>query len=133
MAAVWSTQNWTSSSSSLPRSQSSLLRSLSLAPSLVPRYDTTAKIEFYNPDYDGETPVVDALARGAEGGGYGAVKTQREIRVEDIRGNEDHFQLETTGFQVVQHHSAVLAEHSHALADHRDAYFEECEQLLRDL
>lgn len=71
-------------------------------PSLVPR-DITATFNYYKDPEDGSPPAPNYSDRPSS---YEREPLSERLTVHDIRGSEDQYTLDTTGFQVYKHESA---------------------------
>ena len=88
--------------------------------------DITATFHYYKDNADGSPPEPNYVDRPA---GYYREPISQELIVHDIRGSEDQYTLDTTGFQVVKHKSVE----KDFLDDEqiKAQYYQETEELLK--
>lgn len=97
----------------------------------IPRGPTTSALIFYAPPADGSTPFnyVEKQPEGQPQRNYG--EEPHEVTIADIRGRERDFDLNTSGFAVVQGVPSAAPPDFADDAAIRDIYYPETEALLK--
>ena len=88
--------------------------------------DVTGTFHYYKDPEDGSPPAPNYVNKP---GSYERVPVSQEMVVHDVRGTEDQYTLDTTGFQIYKHESAEKA----FVDDEqiKNAYYPEVEELLK--
>lgn len=91
------------------------------------RNDVETSLNYYKPNEDGSPPHPTYVDRPET---YERPYESHKIVVHDARGSEDHFTLDSNGFQFYKH----AAQEKDFLDDEqiKDGYYKETEQLLKD-
>lgn len=94
-------------------------------PPYTPR-DVTATFNYFKPNEDGSPPAPSYVGRPET---YVRAVNPHSVTVHDIRGSEDEYSLDKTGFEVFQHESK---EKDFTDEDKiKDVYYKEVEEILK--
>ncbi|KAK4569389.1 hypothetical protein LTR86_003152 [Recurvomyces mirabilis] len=97
----------------------------------IPRGETKSKLTFYAPPADGSKPwnYVEAPPAGSPQRNFG--EDEHEVTIQDIRGREKDFDINTNGFGVLQKVSSDMQyEQWNDDARVKDVYYKEVEDLM---
>ena len=88
--------------------------------------DVTATFNYYKDPEDGSPPAPNYVNKP---GSYERVPISQQLVVHDVRGTEDQYTLDTTGFQIYKHESVEKA----FVDDEqiKEVYYPEVEELLK--
>ena len=91
--------------------------------------DVKATVCYLQPNADGSPPAPDDTMNLTTAD---VLKHDYvEITVKDIRGSEDQYTLDKTGFQIVKHQTAIPQDDFYNLDKIRSDYWAECEEVLK--